>query len=72
MLTPCVSPPDAQVVDSKTVQDRPARAGQKAQRVAECTVGDETGTILLSARNEQGEPPPVRWRRSRPAAAAAP
>ena len=45
-----------QVLDSKVVLDRPARTGLKAQRVAECTVGDDSGLILFSARNEQGEP----------------
>lgn len=43
-----------QVVDSKVVVDKPARGPLKPQKVAECTVGDETGTILLTARNEQG------------------
>lgn len=33
--------------------DKPARGALKPQRVAECTVGDETGCILLTARNEQ-------------------
>lgn len=43
-----------QVLDAKIVVDKPARGSLKAQRVAECTVGDETGTILFTARNEQG------------------
>ncbi|EFN55730.1 hypothetical protein CHLNCDRAFT_17642, partial [Chlorella variabilis] len=43
------------VVDSKVVVDKPARGPLKPQKVAECTVGDETGTILLTARNEQVE-----------------
>jgi ssDNA-binding replication factor A large subunit len=32
--------------------------GPKGQplKVAECIVGDETGTIVFTARNEQGEP----------------
>jgi hypothetical protein len=58
-------------MDAKVVQDRPARAGGKAQRIAECTVGDETGVILFTARNDQGAPlkPPAgaRTRRSLPA-----
>ncbi|KAL4436927.1 hypothetical protein ABPG75_004066 [Micractinium tetrahymenae] len=41
------------VIDSKLVVDKPARGALKPQRVAECTVGDETGCILLTARNEQ-------------------
>ncbi|KAI3425972.1 hypothetical protein D9Q98_007940 [Chlorella vulgaris] len=43
------------VLDAKIVVDKPARGSLKAQRVAECTVGDETGTILFTARNEQVE-----------------
>ena len=43
-----------QVVDAKVVVDKPARGPLKPQKVAECTVGDETGVILLTARNEQG------------------
>jgi hypothetical protein len=43
-----------QVVDVKVVVDKPARGPLKPQKVAECTVGDETGIILLTARNEQG------------------
>ncbi|KAL4430586.1 hypothetical protein ABPG77_005826 [Micractinium sp. CCAP 211/92] len=41
------------VIDAKLVVDKPARGALKPQRVAECTVGDETGCILLTARNEQ-------------------
>lgn len=43
-----------QVLDAKLVLDRPARPGGKPQRIAECTVGDQTGIILFTARNEQG------------------
>lgn len=42
-----------QVVDAKIVVDKPARGALKPQRVAECTVGDKSGCILLTARNEQ-------------------
>ena len=35
-------------------QRRAAKQGGKAQKTVECIVGDETGTILFSARNEQG------------------
>ena len=52
-----------QVVDAKVVVDKPARGPLKPQKVAECTVGDETGIILLTARNEQGGWVAVRrWR----------
>lgn len=44
-----------QVLGAKIVLDRPARPGGKPQRIAECTVGDATGIILFTARNEQGE-----------------
>jgi len=47
--------PALQVIDSKLVVDKPARGALKPQRVAECTVGDESGCVLLTARNEQGE-----------------
>ena len=44
-----------QVVDAKTVVDRPGgRSGSSPSRVAECLVGDETGVIVFSAKNEQG------------------
>ena len=42
------------MLDAKLVLDRPARPGGKPQRIAECTVGDDTGIILFTARNEQG------------------
>ena len=45
-----------QVVDAKTVVDKPGgRAGSPPSRVAECLVGDETGVIVFSAKNEQGQ-----------------
>lgn len=45
-----------QVVDAKTVVDRPGgRSGSSPARVAECLVGDETGVIVFSAKNEQGQ-----------------
>lgn len=43
-----------QVVDAKVVVDKPARGPLKPQKVAECTVGDASGVVLLTARNEQG------------------
>lgn len=49
----------AKVLSSKTVlqKGRPgAAAGPVARptRIAECLIGDETGCILFTARNEQG------------------
>jgi len=43
------------VIDANLVVNRPAgkTAGAIASRVAECTVGDETGVIVLIAKNEQ-------------------
>jgi len=43
------------VVDANLVVNRPAgkAGGAVASRVAECTVGDETGVIVLIAKNEQ-------------------
>lgn len=43
------------VVDAKVVVDKPARGPLKPQKVAECTVGDASGVVLLTARNEQVE-----------------
>lgn len=48
-----------QVIESKVVHSRTGplgggRQGQQAARVAECLVGDESGVILLTARNDQG------------------
>lgn len=52
------------VVSSKnvTVNARPnrssmgalSRPGPRAMRIAECLVGDETGSIIFTARNDQG------------------
>lgn len=52
-LTPPFAAP-RQVVDAKVVVDKPARGPLKPQKVAECTVGDASGVVLLTARNEQG------------------
>ncbi|KAG0454603.1 hypothetical protein HPP92_023895 [Vanilla planifolia] len=43
------------VVDSKTVlqKGKAASAHLRQTRIAECLVGDETGTIIFTARNEQ-------------------
>ena len=51
------------VVSSKPVKTVPNKAGRSSillaqpsrpTRIAECLVGDETGTIIFTARNEQG------------------
>ncbi|RRT76944.1 hypothetical protein B296_00025618 [Ensete ventricosum] len=44
------------VVDSKMVmqKNRPAGPQVRQMRIAECLVGDETGMIVFTARNEQG------------------
>jgi replication factor A1 len=44
------------VVDSKMVLQRGGRAdgGRQQMRIAECLVGDETGIIVFTARNDQG------------------
>lgn len=44
------------VVSSKTVMQRarPIVNNVRSVRIAECVVGDETGTIVFTARNEQG------------------
>ena len=47
---------EVQVVDAKIVLHRPPnRTGSAGTVVAECLVGDETGVIVFTARNEQGE-----------------
>jgi hypothetical protein len=43
-----------QVIEVNPIVERAAKQGGKAQKTAECVVGDETGTIVFSARNEQG------------------
>ena len=53
-------PPDffnffLQVEDVKTVLERSQKPNAKPMKITECLVGDETGTIILPARNEQGE-----------------
>lgn len=44
------------VVSSKTVlqKGRPDRPQVRQMQIAECLVGDETGTVVFTARNEQG------------------
>ena len=48
------------VVSSKPVKTVSTRGGRptvlaaRPSRIAECLVGDETGTIIFTARNEQG------------------
>lgn len=41
------------VIDAKMVAQR----GRNQARFSECLVGDETGIIIFSARNEQGKHP---------------
>eukprot|EP00475_Leptophrys_vorax_P039510 TRINITY_DN71489_c0_g1_i1.p1 TRINITY_DN71489_c0_g1~~TRINITY_DN71489_c0_g1_i1.p1 ORF type:complete len:136 (-),score=19.02 TRINITY_DN71489_c0_g1_i1:256-663(-) len=43
------------VVNSKIVLQRPRQDGNqmRSMRIAECIVGDETGVIVFTARNEQ-------------------
>ena len=43
-----------QVIDCKVVVSR-TRPDGSSVRIAECTVGDDTGVITLTARNQQGE-----------------
>lgn len=45
-----------QVIDSTIVLNRPGRYNSGPSRIAECTIGDPTGCIILTARNEQGMP----------------
>ena len=47
------------VVSAETVlqKGRAASPHLRQTRIAECLVGDETGTIVFTARNEQGELP---------------
>lgn len=45
------------VISSKTVLQKgrsTATSSARATRIAECIVGDETGVIVFTARNEQG------------------
>jgi len=44
------------VLTAKTVlqKGRAASANLRQTKIAECLVGDETGTIIFAARNEQG------------------
>lgn len=45
------------VVSSKPVaspKPRPGSISARPNRIAECLVGDETGSIIFTARNEQG------------------
>ena len=44
----------AQVVQAQIVVDRPRGPKGQPLKVAECIVGDESGTIVFTARNEQG------------------
>jgi predicted RNase H-like nuclease (RuvC/YqgF family) len=42
------------VVSSELVKTIYSNSGEVLSRTAECLVGDETGTIIFTARNEQG------------------
>jgi replication factor A1 len=43
------------VIDSKMVLQRGrAEGGRQQMRIAECLVGDETGIVVFTARNDQG------------------
>jgi replication factor A1 len=46
------------IVDSKMVVQRGREGGPQGRqmRIAECLVGDETGIIVFTARNDQGSP----------------
>lgn len=44
-----------QVLSQKLVLQRPSRPNTKPATIAECLVGDATGCIILTARNEQGK-----------------
>lgn len=46
----------AKVLTSNTVLQKGRAASHRLRntRIAECLIGDETGTILFTARNEQG------------------
>jgi len=43
-----------QVLEAKVVVDRPKGAKSEGTKISECLVGDKTGCIIFSARNEQG------------------
>ncbi|XP_061355585.1 uncharacterized protein At4g28440-like [Gastrolobium bilobum] len=43
------------VVTSKPVKTVANRGGPRPSRIAECLIGDETGTVVFTARNEQVE-----------------
>jgi len=46
-----------QVLEAKLVQDKQVRGGGRGpQRLAECLVGDASGTVVFTAKNEQGAP----------------
>ena len=49
----------ARVISARTVLDKPSTHLGRT-RVAECLVGDSTGTVLVTARNEQGMLPAIR------------
>jgi hypothetical protein len=45
----------AQVIEAKLVATRQGRPGTQPSRIAECLVGDDSGVMVLTARNDQGE-----------------
>lgn len=44
----------AKVISAKSVLHKGSGAGPRATKISECLIGDETGVILFTARNEQG------------------
>lgn len=51
---PAAAVPRAQVIEAAVVVSRP-RGPKGALKVSECLVGDHTGCVLFTAKNEQGE-----------------
>ncbi|XP_078151263.1 uncharacterized protein At4g28440-like [Carex rostrata] len=43
----------AKVISAKSVLHKGSGAGPRATKISECLIGDETGVILFTARNEQ-------------------
>ncbi len=47
---------DGQVVGAKLVHTRQGRPGAAPTRIAECLIGDDSGVMVITARNDQGAP----------------
>jgi replication factor A1 len=62
----------AQVIEAKVVLTRAKGPKGNELKVAECLVGDESGIIVFTARNEQGKRNRNAARRTRPRRAAGP